>query len=73
MSQVDPSKMSMTQALTQALVLSLTASTDAKSAMAIELAESFACRLTIPQVEACKAAAKEIAEAELERQRILGE
>lgn len=58
--------MSLTQALTQALVLGLTASSDEKAKMAIELAESFASQLSVAQVEACKAAAVQIAEVDLE-------
>ena len=49
-----------TDALTQALVLSVSASTDEKSQKALELAESFTVGLNDIQVAACKRRAEEI-------------
>jgi hypothetical protein len=49
--------MTQTQALTQALILALTAPNDAKSKQASDLAEQFAYGLTKNQVENCKKAA----------------
>ncbi len=56
---------SFTQALTQCLYLSLVAETDAESAQAIELAEWFAARVHPHQVDACKAAASQLAEGKI--------
>lgn len=53
---------SQTQALTQALVLAITAPTDALSDECAQMAESFSVGLTDEQIEAAKAAAKQIAE-----------
>jgi hypothetical protein len=47
-------------ALTQALVLSVSASDDARSQMALELAESFTVGLNDIQVASCKRRAEEI-------------
>lgn len=58
---------SFTQACTAVLVLALTAPTDAQAKEAGALADEFARHLTIQQVEACKAAALEIAEMEMQR------
>ena len=52
--------MTQSQALTQALYLSLIAPDDARAAMAASLAEDFAVGLTSGQVEAAKAAALEL-------------
>ena len=46
---------SRTQALTQALILALTAPNDDKAAQASDLAESIAQGLDFDQVEQCKA------------------
>lgn len=56
---------SFTQALTQCLYLGLVAETDVESAQAIELAEWFAARVHPKQVEACKAAALQLAEGKI--------
>ena len=47
-------------ALTQALVLSVSASDDERSQKALELAESFTVGLTAIQVASCKRRAEEI-------------
>jgi hypothetical protein len=47
--------MTQSQALTQALVLAITAPDDEKAQMAIELSEQLAMRLNSSQVEKCKA------------------
>ena len=47
--------MTQTQALTQALVLAITAPDDEKAQMAIELSEQLAKRLNAADVERCKA------------------
>jgi hypothetical protein len=47
--------MTQSQALTQALVLAITAPDDKKAQMAIELSEQLAMRLNSSQVEKCKA------------------
>jgi hypothetical protein len=52
--------MTQTQALTQALILALTAPNDAKSKQASDLAEQFAYGLTKNQVEKCKKAALKV-------------
>tara|TARA_R110002126_G_scaffold596_5_gene3710 strand:+ start:1130 stop:1303 length:174 start_codon:yes stop_codon:yes gene_type:complete len=52
--------MTQSQALTQALYLSLIAPDDARAEMAANLAEDFAAGLTSGQVEAAKAAALEL-------------
>jgi hypothetical protein len=49
--------MTQSQALTQALILALTAPNDAKSKQASDLAEQIAYGLTKKQVENCKKAA----------------
>lgn len=53
---------SRTQALTQALILGLTAKTEDKSNLALALAVMIAQGMTKEQVQAAKAAAAEIAE-----------
>lgn len=53
---------SRTQALTQALILSLTAETEHKSLLATVLAVAIAHGMTEEQIAASKAAAAEIAE-----------
>jgi len=53
---------SRTQALTQALILGLTAETEDKSDLAIVLAVLIAQGMTKEQVEAAKSAAAQIAE-----------
>jgi hypothetical protein len=53
---------SRTQALTQALILGLTAETEDKSDLAIALAVLIAQGMTKEQVEAAKSAAAQIAE-----------
>lgn len=57
-----PSITSITQALTESLFLGLIADTDEGSAQAIELAEWCAARMPFHEVEACKAAALEMAQ-----------
>ena len=47
-------KMSQIEALTQCLILALTAPNDQKADQASELAEKIAYGLTVDQVEACK-------------------
>ena len=47
-------KMTQSQALTQCLVLALTAPNDKKADQASELAEKIAFGLSVDQVEACK-------------------
>ena len=47
--------MTQTQALTQALILALTAPDDSRATQAAELAESIAQGLNADQVEQCKA------------------
>ncbi len=47
--------MTQSQALTQALVLAITAPDDEKAQMAIELSEQLAMRLNAADVEKCKA------------------
>ena len=49
--------MTQIEALTQCLVLALTASNDQKAQQAAELAEQIAQGLTVDQVEKCKIAA----------------
>jgi len=49
--------MTQSQALTQALILALTAPSDKKAQMASELAEQIACGLTKKEVSQCKVAA----------------
>ena len=49
--------MSQIEALTQCLVLALTAPNDQKAQQAAELAEQIAYGLTLDQVEQCKVAA----------------
>ena len=49
--------MSQIEALTQCLILALTAPNDKKADQASELAEKIAYGLTVDQVEQCKAAA----------------
>lgn len=56
-------KMTQLQALTQCLVLAITAPDDHKSQRASELAEQIAQGLTVDQVEDCKAQALELVEA----------
>lgn len=63
---------SFTQACTAVLVLALTAPTDAQAEEAGALAEEFAQHLTAKQVEACKAAALQIAEMQMQRARKRG-
>ena len=53
-------KMTQSQALTQALLLALTAPSAAKSQMASDLAEQIAYGLTEKQVNQCKVAALKI-------------
>lgn len=53
---------SRTQALTQALILGLTADTEERSDMAIQLAVIIAHGMTEEQINASKAAAAQIAE-----------
>jgi hypothetical protein len=53
-------KMTQIQALTQALILALTAPSDQKAQMASELAEQIAHGLTKKQVNQCKVAAIKI-------------
>ena len=53
---------SRTQALTQALVLGITAETDEKRDLAIQLAKLIAIGMPREQVEAAKSAAAQIAE-----------
>ena len=53
-------KMTQSQALTQALLLALTAPSDQKSQMASDLAEQIAYGLTEKQVNQCKVAALKI-------------
>ena len=50
-----------TEALTQALVLAITAPTEEQEQAAVQLADCFAAHLTPEEVEACKAIAKEMA------------
>ena len=47
--------MTQSQALTQALILALTAPDDSRATQAAELAESIAQGLNVDQVEQCKA------------------
>lgn len=54
--------MSRTEALTQALVLSITAPSDQQAAQAVDLAEKIAATLTMDQVDQCKAKALGIIE-----------
>jgi len=54
--------MTQTQALTQALALAITAPTDQLADECAAMAESFSTGLTDEQIEAAKAAAKQIAE-----------
>lgn len=54
--------MTKTQALTQALALAITAPTDQLAEECAAMAESFSAGLTDEQIEAAKAAAKQIAE-----------
>ena len=54
--------MSRTEALTQALVLSITAPSDQQAQQAVELAEKIAVTLTLAQVDQCKAKALGIIE-----------
>lgn len=54
--------MTQTQALTQALALAITAPTDQLAHECAAMAESFSAGLTHEQIEAAKAAAKQIAE-----------
>jgi hypothetical protein len=56
-------KMTQLQALTQCLVLAITAPDDQKAQRASELAEQIAQGLTVDQVEDCKAQALELVEA----------
>ena len=56
-------KMTQLQALTQCLVLAITAPDDHKAQRASELAEQIAQGLTVDQVEDCKAKALELMEA----------
>ena len=56
-------KMTQLQALTQCLVLAITAPDDHKAQRASELAEQIAHGLTVDQVEDCKAQALELVEA----------
>ena len=56
-------KMTQLQALTQCLVLAITAPDDHKAQRASELAEQIAQGLTVDQVEDCKAQALEMVEA----------
>ena len=53
-------KMTQLQALTQCLVLALTAPNDKKADQASQLAEKIAHGLTVDQVEACKVEALEM-------------
>jgi len=52
--------MTQIQALTQCLILALTAPSDKKADQASELAEKIAHGLTVDQVEACKIEALEM-------------
>lgn len=54
--------MSKTQLVTHALVLGLTARSDEKMQQCTDIAELFAVGLTTIQLEACKAAALEMAD-----------
>ena len=54
--------MRKTEALTQALVLAITAPDDERAAQAVDLAEKIAATLTIDQVDQCKAKALGIIE-----------
>ena len=56
-------KMTQLQALTQCLVLAITAPDDNKAQRASELAEQLARGLSVDQVEDCKAQALELVEA----------
>ena len=56
-------KMTQLQALTQCLVLAITAPDDHKAQRASELAEQIARGLSVDQVEDCKAQALELVEA----------
>jgi hypothetical protein len=56
-------KMTQLQALTQCLVLAITAPDDHKAQRASELAEQLARGLSVDQVEDCKAQALELVEA----------
>jgi hypothetical protein len=56
-------KMTQLQALTQCLVLAITAPDDQKAQRASELAEEIARGLSVDQVEDCKAQALELVEA----------
>ena len=56
-------KMTQLQALTQCLILAITAPDDHKAQRASELAEQIAQGLTVDQVEDCKAQALELVEA----------
>jgi len=56
-------KMTQLQALTQCLVLAITAPDDHKAQRASELAEEIARGLSVDQVEDCKAQALELVEA----------
>jgi hypothetical protein len=53
---------SRTQALTQALILGITADTDERCKLAIQLAKTIAFGMTREQVESAKSAAAQIAE-----------
>ena len=55
-------KMTQIQALTQCLVLAITAPSDEKAQMASDLAEQIAKGLTIKQVNQCKKKALELLE-----------
>lgn len=54
---ISPENMTHKQAVLSALVLSLTAPTDAQALMAADLAEDIACGLSAGELEACKEAA----------------
>ena len=62
MSYVDLKGMSKSQLVTHALVLGLTAPTDEVTKQACEIADFFATWLSIEEIEACKAAALQMAE-----------
>jgi len=57
-------KMTQIQALTQCLVLAITAPTDEKAQLASQLAEQIALGLTKKQVNQCKKKALEILDSE---------
>lgn len=65
MSYMNLEGMSKSQLVTHALVLGLTAPTDEETKRACEIADFFAAWLSIDEIEACKAAAMQMAEGQI--------